>query len=88
MATRELDKTFGRCVKHKREQMKISQEKLAELVGISTVHCRNIEKGKNRTSWVIYMKICIILNIDIMQLAEVYIKPEINEVGEFLGIKI
>lgn len=88
MATTEFDKTFGRLAKDKREQMKITQEKLSELVGISVVQCRNIEKGINRTNWVTWAKICLVLDIDITRFAEAYMKPEIDEVGKFLGIEI
>lgn len=88
MTGKELDKAFGEIVLGKRKKLGITRERLAELVGISSVHCRNIEIGKSRTSWVIWVKICTVLNIDIAYITETYINPEINEAGEFLGIKI
>lgn len=86
MAYRELDVIFGAIVKNKRQQLGITQEKLAELAGISIVYCRDIEKGKSRSSWVIWVKICVVLKIDIISIIEDYIKPEINEIGEILGM--
>lgn len=82
------DKEFGAIVKRKRKTIGISQEKLAEIVGLSVVSCRNIEKGECSTNWKTWLKICIVLNIDYSFIAETYIKPEINETGEFLGIKV
>lgn len=86
MAYRELDVIFGAVVKNKRKQLGITQEKLAELVGISIVYCRDLEKGKSRSSWVIWVKICVVLKIDINSIIEDYIKPEVNEIGEILGM--
>lgn len=86
MAYRELDVIFGSIVKNKRLQLGITQEKLAELAGISIVYCRDLEKGKSRSSWVIWLKLCVVLKIDINSIIENYIKPEINEIGEILGM--
>ena len=86
MAYRELDVIFGAIMKNKRQQLGLTQEKLAELVGISIVYCQDLEKGKSRSSWVIWVKICVVLNIDINSIIEDYIKPEVNEVGEVLGM--
>ncbi len=47
MAYSELNKEFGTMMKNKREQLCISREKLSELIGISTVYCRDIEIGKS-----------------------------------------
>lgn len=88
MAYRELDVTFGKIIKDKRQILGITQEKIAELIGISTMHFRNIESGKTCTNWVTWVKICAVLGVDITCVAETYIKPEINEAGEFLGIKV
>lgn len=87
MAYRKLDVTFGAIVKTKRKQLRITQEKLAELVGISDVYCRDIETGKSRSSWVIWLKICVVLKIDIYAVINDYIKPELNDVGELLGMR-
>lgn len=72
----------------KRKRIGITQERLSELVGISTVQYRSIETGKTRSNWVTVAKICLVLDIDISYIVETYIKPEINGAGKFLGIKI
>ena len=87
MAFRELDVKFGAMVSSKRQQLGITQEKLSELVGISIVYCRDIEKGKSRSNWVIWLKICVVLKIDINSVIEDYIMPELNEIGELLGMR-
>lgn len=87
MKMKEFDVQFGKIVKQKRKQMKITQERLSELAGISTVFCRNIELGINRANWVTWVKICTVLEIDMNEVADRYIKPMLNEVGEFLGMR-
>ena len=83
----ELDVQFGKIVKQKRKQMKITQERLSELVGISTMFCRDIELGANRANWVTWVKICTVLEIDMNAWADQYIKPALNVIGEMLGMK-
>ena len=84
----KLDKDFGAIVRRKRNEAEISQEKLAEIVGKSVVSVRNIEIGSCRTNWVTWLMICTLLDIDVSYIIESYIKPAINDAGEFLGIKI
>ena len=84
----KIDTAFGVMVRNKRERLGITQEKISELVGLSTVQYRSIEKGKTRSNWVTIMKICIILRLDVSHIIEAYIKPEINEAGRFLGIQV
>lgn len=86
MAYRELDVIFGKIVRNRRQQLGITQEKLSELAGITTVYCRDLEKGKSRSGWVIWLKMCVVLKIDINAIIDDYIKPELNDVGEFFGM--
>lgn len=88
MAAEKIDRFFGDFIRTKRNQLEITQERIAELIGISTVQYRNIEKGKTRSNWITIVKICLVLRIDITYFAEIYIKPEINEVGKFLGVEV
>lgn len=87
MAFEELDKVFGEKVRSGRQKNGFTQEKLSELVGISIVYCRDIEIGKSRPNWVIWVKICIVLDIDINSLIHRYINPELNDIGELLGLR-
>lgn len=88
MAVGELDRSFGELARLKRDSMGITQERLAELVGLSVVQYRNIEKGKTRSNWVTIAKICLILKLDVSLVIETYVKPEINDAGEFLGVTV
>lgn len=74
-------------MKNKREQLCISREKLSELIGISTVYCRDIEIGKSCPNWKIWLKICEALDININCIIKTYIRPELDSTGQFLDIK-
>ncbi len=87
MAYSELNKEFGTMMKNKREQLCISREKLSELIGISTVYCRDIEIGKSCPNWKIWLKICEALDININYIIKTYIRPELDSTGQFLDIK-
>ena len=65
MSVGELDRSLGELIRQKRNRMKITQEKMAELVGKSVVQYRNIEKGKTRSNWVTIAKICLVLKLDV-----------------------
>lgn len=59
--------------------MALTQEKLAELVGVSTVYYRELEHGTHDTTWVIWLKICLVLHIDFSQIVDTYIRPQIDD---------
>jgi len=48
--------------------MDMSQEKISELVGISTEYRQKIEKGKHSPTWLIWLKICMLLNLDVAEI--------------------
>lgn len=57
---------FGKMVKHAREQMGISQDQLAEKVGISTGYVGAIERKRDqRPSFDVAFKLCRVLNISL-----------------------
>ena len=87
MTNNEMDVEFGMMMKNKREQLNLSREKMSELVGISTVYCRNIEIGKNCPTWKIWLKICSVLDLNIDYIINIYIRPNLEETSEFLGVK-
>lgn len=41
----KVDKAFGKRVRKIRREIKLSQEKLAEKVGVSTTHMGRVERG-------------------------------------------
>lgn len=50
MTKQELMKTVGENLKRYRDERNLTQEQLAELAGISTSHCANIERGEKAVS--------------------------------------
>ena len=69
-------KVFGAMMRQSRTSRKIPQERLAEIVGISVTYCREIEHGKYTPTWIIWLKICKLLEIDIDKLYELYVLDE------------
>ena len=84
----DCKKNFGEAMRAARKKHGITQKELAMTVGITSAYCRCIENGKYSPTWIIWLKICTVLDIDILRLAEQCIKPELREIGEYLGIKI
>ncbi|MDE7361551.1 MAG: helix-turn-helix domain-containing protein [Oscillospiraceae bacterium] len=66
MAT--LEKEFGRIMRRSRKASGITQETLAEIVNISCVYCRQIEHGEHRATWITWLRICSVLQIDISEI--------------------
>ncbi|MDE7229306.1 MAG: helix-turn-helix transcriptional regulator [Oscillospiraceae bacterium] len=68
MNSKELEKYFGKLILDKRKEKNITQEQLAELVGISVTYLRSIEYGKYSATWKIWLKICKVLHLDINEI--------------------
>ena len=69
-------KAFGAIMRQSRTKRRIPQERLAERVGISVTYCREIEHGKYTPTWIIWLKICKLLDIDIDKLYELCVSDE------------
>ncbi len=76
---RKIQTEFGMLIKENRKQKKITQEQLAELVGITDVYLRDLERGSYTATWIICLKICTVLDIDLLEIQRKYIVPEIEE---------
>ena len=63
-----LKQQFGARIKELREKRGISQEKLAEIVGMESRHISRIETGKSFTKIENIYKIALTLNVDIDKL--------------------
>lgn len=70
MNGKELEKYFGKMVRGKRKEQKISQEQLAELVGISATYLRGVEHGNHSITWKIWLRICVALQLDIGEIVD------------------
>ena len=65
MNDKELERYFGKAVRSKRREKRITQEQLAEIVGISSTYLRNVEHGNHSITWKIWLNICKTLQLDI-----------------------
>ena len=64
----KLKQKFAVLVREKRINGHITQEHLAEIVEISEVYLRKIETGKATPNWIIWLKICTALDIDLTEI--------------------
>lgn len=55
----------------------ITQEKLSEIIGITPTYLRCIETGKNAPNWIIWLKLCTALGVDISEIQKKYIEPNL-----------
>ena len=75
---------FGKIMRTARKRRGMTQKELAELVGVSTVYCREVEYGRYTPTWVIWLRICTALDIDIDSVRNICVIPELKELGEVL----
>ena len=61
---------FGEIMRKARESQEMTIEELADQIGMSSVYCREIEYGRYSTTWVTWLKICMALDIDLNNAAE------------------
>lgn len=59
------DHQLGYSIKAKREAKKLTQEKLAELVGVSSGYISEIENKKTIPSFALLCSICQVLNLSL-----------------------
>lgn len=75
-----LQKKFGTIIRNGRIKKQITQERLSELTGITVVYLRDIENGHYTATWIIWLKLCTLLDLDIPGFQKKYIVPEINDI--------
>lgn len=74
-----LNEKFGEMVYKTRTEKRITQKYLSEVAGISDVYLRGVENGNYTVTWVIWLRLCTALDIDIKAIQQKYIIPEIEE---------
>lgn len=74
-----LQTEFGELIKERRRQKRFTQEKLSELVGITDVYLRDLERGSYTATWIICLRLCDALDIDIRDIQKKYIHPDLSE---------
>ena len=57
MKRNSLLRTFGRAIRNRRNELGVTQMKLAELIGCSLQHIGNVERGETNTSLVMVYRI-------------------------------
>lgn len=72
-----LQKEFGSLIRAAREKKKLTQERLSELTGITEVYLRDLENGSYTATWIIWLRLCTVLDLDITRLQKKYIVPQI-----------
>lgn len=73
---RNKDKSQVLVIKHEfavlvhgnRLKNQITQEKLSEMIGITPAYLRCIENGKNAPNWIIWLKLCTALGVDVSEI--------------------
>lgn len=70
---------FGAIVHKSRTEKGYTQEWLSELAGITDVYLRNLECGSCTATWVIWLKLCTILSINVPEFQKKYILPEFSK---------
>lgn len=59
---------IGKIFKQRRKELKLTQEKVAKLIGCSREHVRDVEKCKHRASVIIFKKILKVLELKVDEL--------------------
>lgn len=69
---------FAAIAYEKRRKNKITQERLSEIIGITDVYLRCIESGKNAPNWIIWLKLCTALGVDVSEIQRKFIEPNLK----------
>lgn len=74
-----IQTAFGELIKMKRKEKQYTQEELSELVGITDVYLRDLERGSYTATWIICLRLCDALDIDIRDIQKKYIHTDVLE---------
>ncbi|MBD5129726.1 MAG: helix-turn-helix transcriptional regulator [Ruminococcaceae bacterium] len=77
-----LKREFGTIIRTKRQKKQITQERLSELTGITVVYLRNLENGHYTATWIIWLRLCTVLELDVQGIQKKYIVPQIDKEDE------
>ena len=66
-------KEFGDLIKKRRKELGITQEAISEIAKISVDYYKDIERGKYRPTWRIWLRLCAGLQIDILELQRIVV---------------
>lgn len=68
-----LKRKFGTFIRDRRLKKNLTQERLSELAGITQVYLRDIEYGNSTATWIIWLRICTVLEFDIPKFQKEFI---------------
>ena len=71
----EVLKEFGKLIRARRRELKLSQEKLAEICGLCTRQVTKIEKGYVNMKFINLVRLCTACKIDIGELEQFWTDP-------------
>lgn len=81
-------KVFGEMMRYERKKRGITQENFAKSIGISPLYCRELEHGRYTPTWIIWLRICTELGLDIKKLRDECIVPSLIETADILGYNL
>ena len=73
-----LKRQFGKIIRAGRKKKKLTQERLSELTGITQAYLRDIEHGNSTVTWIIWLRLCTVLDLDIPKFQEEYFSPQFD----------
>lgn len=74
-----LKREFGTIIRDRRIKKQLTQERLSELTGITEVYLRDLEYGNYTVTWIIWLRLCTVLELDIPKFQKKYIVPQITK---------
>lgn len=72
-------KQMGHRISTRRNELKIPQHKLAEIVNISNTHLSNIERGKKPPGFIVFLDICSALQVDSSYITDAKVYADLDE---------
>lgn len=65
---RAMLKKFGEILLEKRIRKNLTQDQVSERAGITNTYLRDLERGNYSATWLIWLRLCSILDIDITEI--------------------
>ena len=81
---------IGKFISAKRKEQNLTQEKLAEMLGVSNKSVSKWETGKCMPDWSLHMRLCEILNISMNELlsGEAINEENLNHIADENALKL
>lgn len=73
--TKRLSSAFGTLMRRKRNEKRMTQQMLADALGISCTYLRDLEHGVHTMTWQNWLRTCTILDINVNHFQKEHIQP-------------